>query len=105
MAPWLEHALGFFGLLLALVCLAILIGATRAHRLAPIWWAVIAPALLAGIVVALAWRAATAGFVGATIGGGVLALVAGGCLAVVLLGAGVLVALIIRHHESKGPGR
>jgi|GEM_PF-3679145 len=102
-APGLELALGLFAVTVTVLCLAILIRATARHRLEPIWWAVLAPALLAGVVLAVAWRAATAGFVGAPIGGGVPALVAGGGLAAVLVAVTLVVAVIIGRHSAAPP--
>jgi hypothetical protein len=104
-APGLERALGLLALTVTLLCLAILIPATAQRRLPAIWWAALAPAILAGVVLALAWRAATAGFVGAPIGGGALALAAGGFLAVVLAAVAVGVAVIIaRRPATASPG-
>jgi hypothetical protein len=103
MAPGLELALGLFAVTVTVLCLAILIRATARQRFAPIWWAVLAPALLAGVILAVAWRAATAGFVGAPIGGGVLALIAGGGLAAVLAAVTLVVGVIIGRHSSAPP--
>lgn len=105
MAPGLERALGLLALTVTVLCLAILIPATARRRLPAIWWAALAPAIVAGVILALAWRAATAGFVGATIGGGALALTVGGFLAVVLAAIAVVVAVIIaRGSVTASPG-
>ena len=103
MDPVLERALGLSALAVTLLCLAILVRATARHRLAAMWWAALTPAVLAGVAAALAWRAATAGFVGATIGGGIFALIGGGCLAGLLLAAGALVAVRVARRQAS-PG-
>jgi hypothetical protein len=99
MDPLLERTLGLSALAVTLLCLAILARATARHRLVARWWAALTPAVLAGVVAAMAWRAATAGFVGATIGGGVFALIGGGCLATVLLAAAVVVAVSVARRR------
>lgn len=105
MDPTVERVLGLSALAVTLLCATVLTRSTMRHRLAAIWWAPLTLAVLAGVVAAVAWRAATAGFVGATIGGGVFALMVGACLAGLLVTAAAVLAVHAarRRPPSSGP--
>lgn len=95
MNPWLEGSLGLLAVCLVLWGGAVLILESRLRRLDLMWWLPLSLALAAGVVAALAWRAATDGYVGASIGGGWLALVVGLGFAGLLAAAAAVTAVVL----------
>lgn len=64
------RALGIGALVVSVAAAAWLIGASASHSFDLIWWSIVGPLLLLGILLALGWRVFTAGVVGANIGAG-----------------------------------
>jgi hypothetical protein len=87
--PSLERAAGLGTLVLTVGCAVFLALATARRQLDRRWWLLLGLASLAGIIAAGAARAATAGYVGADIGGGPIALILGGALAASVLAIAV----------------
>ncbi|GIJ21905.1 hypothetical protein Vlu01_25290 [Micromonospora lutea] len=86
---------------LMVVSLALLIHATATRKLDPRWWSVLVPVVLAGVLIGLAWRIATAGAIGANIGAGLVVL-AGGPVLLLLLGVAVVqAARLSREHRRR----
>jgi Protein of unknown function (DUF2510) len=102
MNTWAEGGLGLVAVCLVLWSGIVLIRDTRLRRLDRTWWLPLSLALAAGVVSALAWRAATEGYVGATIGGGAFALVVGLGLAGLLAAAAAAGAIAL---VGSGPSR
>ncbi|MFD5629630.1 hypothetical protein [Streptomyces sp. NPDC127072] len=98
-----ETALGAGALLLAGVCAALLIRASRnGGGLDKRWWGVLTPLVMAGLLVGAGWRVLTAGVVGANIGAGLVVLVMAPAVAGLVLwavGRGVWLAT---HHPTEG---
>jgi hypothetical protein len=101
-SPWLEGSLGLLAVSLVLWGGAVLIRESRLRRLDLMWWLPLSLALTAGVVAALAWRAATDGYVGASIGGGPVVLFFGLGLAALLAAAAAVTAVVL---VSLGPRR
>ncbi|MFJ2832878.1 hypothetical protein ACIPC1_35910 [Streptomyces sp. NPDC087263] len=64
--------LGATALLLAGVGAALLVRASRSGGLDKRWWGVLAPLVMAGLLVGTGWRILTAGVIGANIGAGLV---------------------------------
>ncbi|MBX7264763.1 hypothetical protein KIF24_00970 [Micromonospora sp. Llam7] len=85
---------------LMVMSLGLLIRATATRRLDPRWWFVLVPLVLAGALIGLAWRIATAGAIGANIGAGLVVLV-GGPVLLVLLGVAAVQAFRLRRRRNR----
>ncbi|WP_199827221.1 hypothetical protein [Streptomyces xylophagus] len=69
--------IGVIALLLAGVGGALLVRATRQGELDRRWWEVLAPLMVAGVIVGVGWRVLTAGVLGVNIGAGLTMLFGG----------------------------
>ncbi|MFF4949969.1 hypothetical protein ACWC2K_01420 [Streptomyces chattanoogensis] len=83
----LDTALGAAALLAAGAATVLLARATRRGTLAPHWWQVLTPLVVAGLLAGFGWRVLTAGVIGANIGAGLVALAGAPVLAGLLLWA------------------
>jgi hypothetical protein len=108
--PWdlpngLDTALGAVALLLAGVGAALLVRDTRRGSLDRRWWGVLAPLIVAGLLVGVGWRVLTAGVIGANIGAGLAIFFGGPVVAGLLLWALVRgVQLTVRPRDGDGRG-
>jgi hypothetical protein len=84
--PWVEHTLGLTSAMVALASVRVLTHAVRQQRLDPRWCVVLAPFVLAGLMLGAGWRVVTAGVLGANIGGGLLVMFGGPVVLVLMLG-------------------
>ena len=106
----LATVLGVIALLLAGVGGALLARASWQGGLDVRWWGVLAPLVMAGLLVGVGWRVITAGVIGANIGAGFVTLVGGPLVAGMLvwaLGCGVWLAIPVPGGDgssSDGPG-
>jgi hypothetical protein len=95
--------LGVAGVLAAVLGAAYLIRATKAGRLQSKWWAVLLLFTCAGLLAALIERMATAGTVGANIGGGIAVFFGVPVVLALLLAALVLLGWLLHHDRTNGP--
>ncbi|MFD4552702.1 hypothetical protein ACFWP5_00005 [Streptomyces sp. NPDC058469] len=82
--------IGAIALLLAGVGGALLVRASRRGELERRWWEVLAPLMLAGVIVGVGWRVLTAGVLGVNVGAGLTMLFGGPAV------AGLLVWALVR---------
>nr|WSY49469.1 hypothetical protein OG999_04430 [Streptomyces sp. NBC_00886] len=82
--------IGVIALLLAGVGGALLVRGSRRGELDRRWWEVLAPLMLAGVIVGVGWRVLTAGVLGVNIGAGLTILFGGPVM------AGLLVWALVR---------
>ena len=95
-ADGLDTVLGVIALLLAGIGGALLVRASWRGGLDVRWWGVLAPLVMAGLLVGVGWRVITAGVIGANIGAGFVILIGGPLVAGLLawaLGCGVWLAI------------
>lgn len=100
----LDTVLGASALLMAGVGTALLVRASRSGALDKRWWGVLAPLIMAGLLVGTGWRVMTAGVIGANIGAGFVVFFGGPVVAGLLLwalGRGVWLAT----HRPGGDNR
>jgi len=96
----LDTVLGVIALLLGGVGAALLVRASRRGELDRRWWEVIAPLVVAGVIVGAGWRVLTAGVVGANIGAGLVVIVGGPVVAGLVLWA--LVRGLLLANRRRG---
>lgn len=95
--------IGAISLLLAGVGAALLVRASRGGNLDRRWWEVLAPLMVAGVMVGVGWRVLTAGVVGANIGAG-LAIIMGGPVVAGLLLWALVRGVWLATHRADGDG-
>jgi hypothetical protein len=83
----LDTAIGVVALLLVGGCAALLARASRRGTFEGRRWQVLAPLIIAGLLIGCGWRVLTAGVVGANIGAGLVIMVGGPVVAGLLLWA------------------
>ncbi|WP_285556362.1 hypothetical protein [Actinoplanes regularis] len=86
-----DRAIGVLACVAVVSAVALLAWATVTRRLRPGWWLVLAPLVVAGLLVSVVGRVMTEGVIGANIGGGLMML-AGGPVLAILLASAALVA-------------
>lgn len=97
----LDTVLGAIALVLAGVGATLLVRASRSGGMDKRWWGVLAPLVMAGVLVGVGWRVLTAGVIGANIGAGLVIFFGGPVVAGLLLwalGRGVWLA----NHRPGG---
>ncbi|MCX5558710.1 hypothetical protein [Streptomyces sp. NBC_00038] len=97
----LDTVLGAVALVLAGVGATLLVRASRSGGMDKRWWGVLAPLVMAGLLVGMGWRVLTAGVIGANIGAGLVIFFGGPVVAGLLLwalGRGVWLA----NHRPGG---
>jgi hypothetical protein len=92
--------IGVVALLLAGVGVTLLVRASRRGELDRRWWEVLAPLMLAGVIVGVGWRVLTAGVLGANIGAGLTILFGAPVLAGLLLWALVRGVWVATHRPA-----
>lgn len=105
---WLDIVLGAAGLLLAVTAAAVLARESRRGRFDRRWWEVIAPLVVAGLILGAGWRVLTAGVIGANIGAGFVVVVGVPLVVMLLLWSlarGLWLALAPPRPDDGGPGR
>ncbi|MEV7346108.1 hypothetical protein [Streptomyces sp. NPDC093544] len=101
----LDTVLGVTALLVAGVGATLLVRASRSGGLDKHWWGVLAPLIMAGLLVGMGWRVMTAGVIGANIGAGLVVFFGGPVVAGLLLwalGRGVWLATHRPGGENRG---
>lgn len=107
--PWdmphgLDTVLGAVSLLLAGAAAALLVRDTRRGRLDRRWWGVLAPLVVAGLLVGVGWRVMTAGVIGANIGAGLALFFGSPVVAGLLLWALVRGVRLMSRRRGGGGG-
>ncbi|MFE6285811.1 hypothetical protein [Streptomyces sp. NPDC057877] len=95
---------GAAALLLGGLAAALLVRASRAGRLDARWWQVLAPLMVAGLVIGVGYRVLTAGVIGANIGAGLTMLFGVPVVAALVAWALVRGVWLAAHRGDGGSG-